>query len=629
MNENIYLTDINDVLELYHVCKYIDNGCVLTKWTDEFKQKVNCFKPIVARFFNSLSKENLPEVFNSIEFSYKESFWEVIDKFDINNLLDENTLHAIVMKEPSRLREILHREKLVRKHGNVIEKLLMENDSSAELLLQQYVEEHHISDCKQLYFPKTLTLINREEIINRYLDKADANLNYVRLIALAKDSEQLAFSDKTKLKAKRKESELNQQILESGTPFRTTYTVTISMDKNAEVKCIKYDENGNPTLHYNGNIIQQISNFALIHYCQAAFGFTSNMGFIQLISKRNEAETLERIIGLKAKNTYPVYHSFQSKEYISQLQIAAMIYTLEIDGRRLEVAIKDFYENYLKKEYGYPAPSITIPSKDTTWIEKCRTLFAEMEAISKQYNLFVQEKEIDLELLMLGKPIGVTEVKSLLQKKYYAVDEDNKELNNIFHFLFGDQSMLTYIDPYKEKHYRCFYRLLREQSTIAFSNYKPYQQHGLQYLIDRKLLRVDNKGLIRVVDWDTIHILKHLNEYRACPYWYCTEKMYSSLDKMVEDGWIIESDYLLTPEERNYFSFYLNNEKYTNGYAYRNKYAHGSNPPPEKTGSHQAAYNRLLILFIILLLKIEEDLAISKIIGSGSKFVPQQVQHPD
>lgn len=79
---------------------------------------------------------------------------------------------------------------------------------------------------------------------------------------------------------------------------------------------------------------------------------------------------------------------------------------------------------------------------------------------------------------------------------------------------------------------------------------------------------------------------------------------------MEEAGWVSCCKKLLTSEEQNYFSFILNNEKYTNAYAIRNRYAHGSNAPADDEKQHEIAYTRLLMMFVLLLLKIEDDLLI-------------------
>ena len=80
------------------------------------------------------------------------------------------------------------------------------------------------------------------------------------------------------------------------------------------------------------------------------------------------------------------------------------------------------------------------------------------------------------------------------------------------------------------------------------------------------------------------------------------------LDEMVDKGWLIKSDNLLTKEEKQYFSYYMDNGEFTNGFAYRNLYAHGCIISEEDTEKHHIAYLVFLRLLTILILKIEDDL---------------------
>ena len=80
---------------------------------------------------------------------------------------------------------------------------------------------------------------------------------------------------------------------------------------------------------------------------------------------------------------------------------------------------------------------------------------------------------------------------------------------------------------------------------------------------------------------------------------------------MVERGWLVEDNHLLTPSEKDYFSYYLNNEKFTNGPALRNRYMHGA-AIGASDAEHRRAYFRILNLIILLTLKIYEDLSLKK-----------------
>ena len=65
-------------------------------------------------------------------------------------------------------------------------KLLKENEHTAEWLLQEYVQKDTNGRYERLYFPKSLSIQEKEDIISRYLDRDDPNLNYVRLVLVAK-----------------------------------------------------------------------------------------------------------------------------------------------------------------------------------------------------------------------------------------------------------------------------------------------------------------------------------------------------------------------------------------------------------------------------------------------------------
>ena len=82
------------------------------------------------------------------------------------------------------------------------------------------------------------------------------------------------------------------------------------------------------------------------------------------------------------------------------------------------------------------------------------------------------------------------------------------------------------------------------------------------------------------------------------------------LDKWKDEGLLEIDDHLLCESERNLFSYYLNNNKYTNGPAIRNQYAHGAIPVGDDVQVHAKNYYILLMLLILLLLKIEDELRI-------------------
>ena len=85
---------------------------------------------------------------------------------------------------------------------------------------------------------------------------------------------------------------------------------------------------------------------------------------------------------------------------------------------------------------------------------------------------------------------------------------------------------------------------------------------------------------------------------------------------MVEEGLLRYDDCLLSPEERHYINFYLNSVEYSNGLQLRNRYSHGATSCINGEAEHKNAYYYFLMIFVILLLKIEEDLRINAFVNT-------------
>ena len=143
---------------------------------------------------------------------------------------------------------------------------------------------------------------------------------------------------------------------------------------------------------------------------------------------------------------------------------------------------------------------------------------------------------------------------------------------------------------------------------MYYENYEDYKRASIDFLISHNVIKKNENGQLSIPSNDLKIILKSLWEYRVCSYWHHSEKGMKCLDEMVDKGWLIKSDNLLTKEEKQYFSYYMDNGEFTNGFAYRNLYAHGCIISEEDTEKHHIAYLVFLRLLTILILKIEDDL---------------------
>ena len=601
------ITDINDILELFEITKFVDNGACPKSWGQDMLSMVKQFKPIVAKYFKQITKSELSNIYRSIDFGYRDSFWEIIDVFEIKGLIDENFLQTS-FNESWELRELMYREKLVKRHGGLLRKFLISNPHSAEWLLNEYVAEHSIGGHKTMYFPTELTSEDVSQILEKYIDSDDPNINYVRLLEHTKLIHTFKVSPSIRLKAKRKAKKLNDKMFSGDSATRMHYAYSVIIRPNAASKSVEYDEDGTKCVVYDVDELVNSSISGTLRLLRTHFDMLSYFNLLDLIPKESEVESLEKIFGIRSKRNYDALTQFKLKEMTSTLHMESLYFVLTQHGKNLEDIISEYYNVYLKDRFGYPSLMLSLPKHDD-WFTKCRLIYPEIESIARQYQLYVENDEIDPELLELSDPMKVTSIKSKLDVRYYKINPENKDIQLLLQLLFSDQTMLTYIDPYKENRYKNFCHMMMNVEEVPFDSYPEYERSTLNTLVNLGCIRIDDDGMIRVVDQFDFTLYKLLYDYGVIPSYFMYANNTGKIDVLLDKGWVLPSDNLLTPKEQDYYSYYLDNERFDDGPAYRNKYAHANKvKTSDDEKGHKYAYYRMLLLLMILLLRIEDDL---------------------
>ena len=597
--------EVNDVIELYNIWLFVDNGIYMKSWSEGTLNEIKGFKDDVIPFFANLNESTWVEVYKQVDFAYRHNFWEIIDRFNIKSFISKATLDEALLENSYDLRYLLQRERLVKKNNELLATLLKENDHTAEWLLSEFVEDDKFGNHEHMYFPSALTLQEREDIISAYLDLPEPNLNYVRLVLVAKKDSNLNLSDDVVLKAKTVERTLNNKYLNESNTVHFKYSVRISEEANKPLTWVEYDEEGDAVHCYSKSIMLGFKDADLLHYCRYGFEYLTDNGMVDLVSKLSDSGVFERTMGLTGKYSYTTNMVFRYKEAISMLQIEALQNVLQSDNRNLEAAIKDFYETYLKEKYGYPSTILSLPDSSADWVSKCRIIAPEIDAVAKRYHLFAKRGVVDEDLLQISSDtVRISSAVSCNPIKYYTIKGKPGELFRLFHLLFSDQSMLSFVEPFKDNHYGSFFQMLVEQDgNVLYDNYAPYQRSDIDYLIEEGYLSKNDSGFLCVEKKMEIVLLKQLYEYHSCPMLAYGVYGKELLQEMAAKGWLEIDNHLLSIEERNYFDYYMYNTPYTNGPALRNRYLHGTSGSPTQDYKHRSAYYRLLILLILELLK--------------------------
>ena len=599
---------INDLLEIYNIKLYLENDLYLLSWTEETKSK---YKEIIEINWNLLKEKlikiddnNIEIILNDLEYNFRENFWCLLNQLSSFKKISKSKFEEILKNYKHHINYILQQKGIVEKFDKQIKNFLIVYEKTAEVLLSKLEEKHRLKETPKFIFPKSLNLTDKENIINAYLENEEANLNYVRLIENCKDSNELKLSAKTRLKAKKKSKELNNQIIEHGATWSIRVQVSFSKDQLEPVKYVN-DEKGLEAI-YSESLLDYLQyDIPLFFVFKKLFVYTNDRNLITLVNKKSELDVLETIF-MKSKNAYETGEVFTKKDFLSSLQLLIFEEYLKRKNNSIENLISSFIE-YLND---YIAPNkliFNIQNSDISYVEKIRNLAPEYDFLLKQYQTYVDEGEIDIELIQINStPIRYSEIYSLSNKKY-IYSEDNLVLR-LKYLFYSNQSHLFYVEPYNNK-YNSLYDLLINEN-VKIDTFQNYQQNEINKLIDEGYLKIVAQEYVKINTEILIYIIGELHRNEVLSYWNYSEKVRDELDKMIERKLVKVENTLLTIQEKNYFNYFLNKKEFTNGLDLRNKYLHGTNSFSET--EHKSDYYTLLKIIILTLLKIEDDILISR-----------------
>jgi len=413
---------------------------------------------------------------------------------------------------------------------------------------------------------------------------------------------------KLRLKAKKKSKYLNDLYLENGCALNVHVEVEISMDQDEiiqyrnEAQLIRYT--------YSRSFLDQLNSFTdLFHVFSRIFFFVDDSGLITLLNKESELTVFERI-SIKSKNEYYNGEVFLRKNFLLLSQILIYDHYLKAKNKSIEIIIEGYINEFLNINSGISKFKFKFSTENSSYLEKIRMLAPEFEFLLKQYKNFVDDGNIDYELLELNSTqLNFGEIISLSNKKY--VYSNSNTISQLKYTFFSDQSSLYYIKKFENKYANLYDLLINE--NIELSDFKNFQEQVIQKLIDDDYLYVNSMNFVKIKEEIMIYLVSKLFYDEVVSYWHYPKDVRVVIDGMVSEGLLYFENKLFTKQELNYFNFYLNKKQFTNGPDLRNKYLHGSNADLEQI--HKNEYYILLRLVVLAILKIEDDLVIKYYFG--------------
>lgn len=600
--------DINDIIEFYNIIK-IFNKSIINSLEKEIKElcinSQSKLNSIIGKFCKCINNSNIINYLFDVDFNYIEDFFEILDKYKVYKNINDKTFKDILEKNDNYLHIVLYNKELVFYFEKILKESLLNDIKSAETLLDEY-EIEHLGNHKQRYFPRCLTKNDKEKVLINYINSDMANLNYLRIIVNLQSTSELIVSDKTRLLAKRKVEEQEKKLFDKSSGVEMSTMIKFQKDvKDA----VQFDINGqNWDFTYSADWIEQnkedystlLNNFIyLFEYADRQMRWT-------MVSKFSFMGIFERTIFMRSKRDYPVSTTFNRLNQLADIQLYGYYEQLQKYGLRIEDLILWFFNEYLPKEFNIENYNINMPSKKSNYLEKCRTLLPEIDSCLKQFNYYVEDGIIDSELIQISSThMFFKNVKSLLKNKY--VYPNGKEYNVITYYLFSDQCMLAYIERFKKK-YENFYDLLMNEN-IKRDEIVRYEQESLNKLIKGGYIYIDNEGFIKIKNKVQTLLLKDINNNDVISYWKLNDKQRYEIDLLVKKELLKFESSLFSKPEQDYLNYNLNKSEFINSLDLRNMYGHGT----QSFGNedvHHSNYIRFLKFFILIIIKINDELCI-------------------
>lgn len=600
------IKEVNDILECCNIVSFFDNKLYLVNWDEKtigkYSQIVKMLKREIGQFFHDVTGEKLNVLYEQTESIFKDDFVMSLSRYKVIDRISNEQFSCFLDSNHSAMSIVLQNKDIVNKFGQVIVDKIIEDVSFAELVIRHYYEKKDSVQRRKSYMPTELQKNQQETIIKNYVEWREANINYLQLISEQKKAGDCPIDDRIRLKAQKKVKAFWKEHFNNN-KGGLKFGVEIKFDDQKKIIDEKYDDNEMVEyLSYSKKWISENLDYpTLLNNFIYLFNYVDKHNRCQFLSNPNYLGVIERLVGLHGNNEYRTGIGYESIKMKSSLQMLAYQKELQNHNIEIEYLFKWFFEEYLKLEFDVENYMYCAPSHETNVLERILLMASQLDAVLKQYKLYIENGEIDRELFEFSSSISkIVDAPSMIEKKYYYPIGDvmEKKLN----YLFSNQCMLSYPNKTGSK-YDCFAKILVHEDVKKTDYSEPYHD-DLKWLIDKGVIFEDDNYFLSI-DPTLLDLLFDLHFNGCVVYSYCNERQKELIKKMIENKEVEVESYLFTRQEKDYLDYMLNVQQYTNGPEIRNKYVHGNCSLDPVT--HQKDYIELLKIMTLIVIKINEE----------------------
>lgn len=606
LNENTTFNNINETLEAYNVIRYLkDDSESISEITGKkiSQSGKGLLYRKIATYISSINSESI-DVLQQTDYDYIDDLFSLIDHHKLDEKFPIEDIIELWKKFKARYEVLFSTTRLVKKYGNELRSLLLENLNSAPFLIDYHFGS---TPMESVTLPQSLSNEDTLSHIKNYLEQEENNLSIRHLYKVieARSRYGLLIDDRTKLLARKSLKRMQEQIFSNGeTATHIKYGVAIKINADQSRKIEVFNDGTNMIYSYQPCYLDSlIRSGGILKFFWYDLRMQTRDG-VSCMSATQPDSGLRKLFYSNSGND--VYEDnnfmFALMKMTALSHIAFFEKLLRRYLLRLEDIFASFFNHHIEDEYGIAGFSFNPSTDQASYLEKCKHIITELDSITKQYKLLTEDGAIDQELLSISStPVKIAAIPSLFDHKYLEINKKSI-LPNILEVLFSDQSDVTYIN--EELSARNL-RTLVTENDIRVGDFHSYQQPLIDELIKQNILTT-HEGYIRVASNEQMYLLDQIYNVRALNYVAYDSALKETIMMMVNNGWLVWKNSLLTTDEGELFSYYMNKSIFSNGLDLRNRYAHGSFSRQEKNDDimHKENYTIFLMLYIILIGKV-------------------------
>lgn len=423
---------LDNLIEFYNILKYLNierfsayivkqTGIDIKKYVKKIKQKIGVFI--------GKNKCNFVSLYEDEDLIDAEDFFEIIEKFSIYNEITAEDFNVLLNKKYVHVHIVLKFKKITEHFDVIIKEKILCDPLNAETIISKYLKDFNF------YLPPSLTEKELLNLIDDYIESPHVNINVLREIITFPSGTGLNITDKIRLHATRKSKEEEKKIFNNGKVIESGVSISYPIDQDEVLLC-NMEEKITDIKVSRKWIEENLDYPTLWNNFIYVFNIFDDKFRLTLDSKKNDISALEAAFMPTGNHLYKTSFIFKSKEMVGNAEIYSYIKVLDVLGIRIEDMIEWFFNAYLKEEFSIENFIVMMPSEEASYFEKCRTILPEIDRIFKQYNVLIEDGEIDQELIQISSnSVKNKTLSHLTRKSMYILWMGGIKLLRIYSFL--------------------------------------------------------------------------------------------------------------------------------------------------------------------------------------------------